>query len=58
MKAMKRRRGRLFSLEGYESGSWILLDYGSVIVHLFLEDTRHFYDLELLWGDAPLVEWA
>ena len=57
MKTLKRRRAHLFSLEGYESGSWILLDYGSVIVHLFLEDTRNFYDLELLWGDAPVLNW-
>jgi len=57
MKLMKRRRARLFSLEGYKAGSWILLDYGSLIVHLFLEETRSFYDLELLWGDAPLLDW-
>ena len=57
MKLMKRRRARLFSLEGYKTGSWILLDYGSLIVHLFLEETRTFYDLELLWGDAPLLGW-
>ena len=57
MKTMKRRRARLFSLEGYKQGSWILLDYGSAIIHLFLEETRNYYDLELLWGDAPTLEW-
>ena len=40
------------SIEGYWSASWILLDYGSVIVHAFKSDTRQFYDLERLWADA------
>lgn len=41
--------------EGYEAGSWILLDYVDVIVHVFTEETRQFYGLERLWGDAPQV---
>jgi ribosome-associated protein len=44
------RKGRL---EGYGNGKWILLDLGDVVVHLFQEDARKFYDLEILWGDAP-----
>lgn len=40
------------SIEGYRSASWILLDYGSVIVHAFKNDTRQFYDLERLWSDS------
>lgn len=43
--------------EGYNSASWILLDYSDVIVHIFLKETREFYALERLWGDAPEVEW-
>ena len=43
------------SREGRDDASWVLLDYGDVIVHVFLEDTRRFYDLERLWGDAPVV---
>ena len=39
-------------VEGYSSSSWILIDYGSVIVHVFYEETRAFYDLELLWKDG------
>ncbi len=42
-------------IEGYMSGAWVLLDYGSVIVHLFTEETREFYSLEKLWADAKRV---
>lgn len=44
-------------IEGGNEGKWLLLDYGYIIVHLFLEEARQFYDLELLWGDAPTVSW-
>lgn len=44
-------------IEGYNSASWILMDYNDVIVHIFLKETREFYALERLWGDAPEVEW-
>ena len=36
---------------------WILLDYVDIVVHLFEQETRMFYDLDSLWGDAPRVEW-
>lgn len=39
--------------EGWDEARWILLDYGSVIVHTFLDEDRKFYDIERLWGDAP-----
>ena len=42
--------------EGYRGGDWILLDFGSVIVHVFQKDAREFYNLEHLWGDAGEVD--
>ena len=39
--------------EGVPDSGWVLLDYGSLLVHIFLEDTRAYYALERLWGDAP-----
>jgi ribosome-associated protein len=38
-------------------GGWALLDYGPVVVHAFVPEVRNYYDLELLWGDAPRVKW-
>jgi ribosome-associated protein len=40
-------------VEGYESGRWILVDYGDVVAHVFNREARSFYDLEGLWADAP-----
>jgi ribosome-associated protein len=40
-------------VEGASEGQWILLDYGNVIIHVFYESARAFYDLEGLWPDAP-----
>jgi ribosome silencing factor RsfS/YbeB/iojap len=44
------------SVEGMESGRWVLLDFGDVVVHVFDEPLRGFYDLEGLWKDAPRVD--
>ncbi len=41
--------------EGYSSLNWVLLDYVDVVVHVFKKDARNFYNLEKLWGDAPLL---
>ena len=42
--------------EGYRSNSWVLQDYGSVVVHVFTEDSRSFYDLDRLWKDGEQVD--
>ena len=41
---------------GLENAQWVVMDYGDVLVHIFLPDARTFYDLEHLWADAPLTE--
>ena len=43
--------------EGLDDASWVLLDYGDVVVHVFLDETREYYDLDRLWADAPRVDW-
>jgi ribosome-associated protein len=46
---------RPLSVEGYSAGQWVLVDFGDVIVHVFQEQVRAFYDLERLWARAPRV---
>ncbi|MGE5236842.1 MAG: ribosome silencing factor [Acidobacteriota bacterium] len=46
---------RPLSVEGYQQGSWVLMDYGDFLLHVFLEERREFFALERLWGDAPEV---
>ncbi len=43
-------------IEGMESASWVLMDYSSVLVHIFTRDTREFYNLEKLWNDAEEID--
>ena len=45
------------AVEGIDDATWALLDYGDLVVHVFLEETRQFYGLERLWSDAPRVPW-
>lgn len=46
----------LLRLEGYQEGKWILLDYGELIIHIFLPEERSFYNLERLWGSAKGID--
>ena len=46
------------TVEGMRTGHWALMDYGDVVVHIFLESVRAFYDLERLWARAPIVTLA
>jgi ribosome-associated protein len=50
---MERKKIKPLHKEGYQKGSWILLDFVDVVVHIFLKEAREFYNLEGLWGDAP-----
>lgn len=45
-----------YGIEGYTESRWIVLDYGTVVIHLFDEDTRQYYDLENLWAEAKPVD--
>jgi len=44
-------------VEGLDDARWILLDYGSFIVHVFLDEARRYYELERLWADVPRIDW-
>ena len=45
-----------FASDGYQNAQWIVFDYGDVLVHIFLRETREFYCLESLWSDAKITE--
>ncbi|MBI2191355.1 MAG: ribosome silencing factor [Planctomycetes bacterium] len=55
--ALSERRIPLRSVEGLQAGRWLLVDLYDVVVHVFDPEARRFYDLELLWGDAPKLDW-
>ena len=52
---LKNRGERATSIEGYDTGEWILMDYGDFLVHIFSQTARSYYDLERLWRGAELV---
>ncbi len=44
-------------VEGLDDLRWVLLDYGSFVVHVFLDEARRYYELERLWADVPRLDW-
>ncbi len=55
MENLKEAGHPLLRLEGYREGWWVVLDYGALVVHLFQPEARAFYNLERLWGKAPVA---
>jgi len=53
---MGERGHRPLGIEGMGEGKWVLMDYGDLVIHIFFEPVRNFYDLEGLWIDAPRQE--
>ena len=51
--SLAKRRLRPWHVEGYPEAQWVVLDYGDIIAHIFLQEKREFYNLERLWGLAP-----
>ena len=49
-------KDKRMGIEGYDASRWVLLDYGSVVIHLFDDETREFYALEALWADAKAID--
>ncbi|HUS61512.1 MAG TPA: ribosome silencing factor [Acidimicrobiales bacterium] len=44
-------------VEGLDDATWVLIDFGDFVVHVFQEDARAYYDLERLWADSPRIDW-
>lgn len=56
-KQLREQGTQATSVEGEDSGTWILHDYGDIVIHIFTGETRLLYDLENLWADARSVDW-
>jgi len=53
--ATEKQGERVHHIEGHRGGTWLLMDFSSVVVHIFMDEARKFYDLERLWGDAEEI---
>ncbi|MBN1437395.1 MAG: ribosome silencing factor [Sedimentisphaerales bacterium] len=53
----KQENFQMFGKAGIQQGRWVVVDFVDVVVHLFENEYRRFYDLEMLWGDAPTIDW-
>ncbi len=56
-RVLREQGAERLGLEGYETSTWLLQDYGDIVLHIFTPEARGIYDLEHLWGDAPRVDW-
>ena len=56
--AMEKKGEQVHHIEGHRGGTWLLMDFSSVVVHVFTDEARKFYDLERLWGDAQEIDLA
>ena len=54
----KKLGDRPYGVSGYQNATWVLIDFVTVVVHIFTDKQRQYYDLELLWGDAPRLNWV
>ncbi len=54
---LREHKVKKLRLEGDRQGSWILLDFGAVVVHIFTQEQREYYQLERLWSDVPHRKW-
>lgn len=57
LQAAKGAKFASLGMEGYQTGAWILVDFNDVIVHVFQEDLRRFYNIEGLWSEGRRVDW-
>lgn len=57
MELAREHKFHSLGMEGYQTGSWILLDLNDVIIHIFQDDLRRFYNIEGLWSEGKRVEW-
>ena len=53
--AMEKNGEQVHHIEGHLGGTWLLMDFSAVVVHIFMDEARKFYDLERLWGDAEEI---
>jgi len=54
-RGMREKGCKAYGVEGEQEGQWILMDYGDLVVHIFYQPVREFYDLEGLWSEAPRI---
>jgi len=54
-RTMKEKGYRAYGVEGEQEGQWMLMDYGDLVIHIFYQPVREFYDLEGLWSEAPRI---